>query len=122
VPGSNGNAITRTLFGNRNDSGRKRELVVLIKPTIIKNSDDWQRSTERALAAFEPPPQRTVVVNAPAVTAAAPKPAAAEAPPAAKETAAAPVAAAAPPVVLAAALPLPTPKPDIVSSPMLNVR
>jgi MSHA biogenesis protein MshL len=80
VPGSNGNAITRTLFGNRNDSGRKRELVVLIKPTIIRNADDWQRSTDQALAHLQPLPQRTVVVKAqesttPA-TASAPAPAA----------------------------------------------
>jgi MSHA biogenesis protein MshL len=80
VPGSNGNAITRTLFGNRNDSGRKRELVVLIKPTIIRNADDWQRSTDQALAHLQPLPQRTVVVKAqestPPATASAPAPAA----------------------------------------------
>ncbi len=64
VPGSNGNAITRTLFGNRNDSGRKRELVVLIKPTIIRTAEDWQRSTDQALAGLQSAPQRTVVVNA----------------------------------------------------------
>jgi MSHA biogenesis protein MshL len=65
VPGSNGNAITRTLFGNRNESGRKRELVVLIKPTIIRNAEDWQRSTDQALAGpTSASPQRTVVVKA----------------------------------------------------------
>jgi MSHA biogenesis protein MshL len=62
VPGSNGNVVTRTLFGNRNDSGRKRELVVLIKPTIIKGADDWQRSTEAALTLIDHP-QRVVTVS-----------------------------------------------------------
>jgi MSHA biogenesis protein MshL len=65
LPGSAGNVVTRTLFGNRNDAGRKRELVVLIKPTIIRTAEDWQRSTEEALAAMQTPPQRTVVVKAP---------------------------------------------------------
>lgn len=114
VPGSNGNVVTRTLFGNRNDSGRKRELVVLIKPTIIKSAEDWQRSTEQALASFEPP-QRTVVVKAPV---ASPAPAAKAAP--APELSPVPAPA---PVVLAAALPLPTlPGPAIVSAPTVNVR
>jgi MSHA biogenesis protein MshL len=122
VPGSNGNAITRTLFGNRSDSGRKRELVVLIKPTIIRNADDWQRSTSQALASFEPPPQRTVVVNAPAVL---PAPVATAATAAAAASAPTPAAA---PVLLATApaLPLPltvpAPKPQFVSAPTVNVR
>ena len=69
LPGSNGNVVTRNLLGNTADSVRKKELVVLIKPTIIRNADDWQRTTDQALAAFTEAaqaPQRTVVVNAPA--------------------------------------------------------
>ena len=66
LPGSSNNVVTRSLFGNRNDSGRKRELVVLIKPTVIRTTEDWQRSTEQALAGVLPTAQRTVVVNAPA--------------------------------------------------------
>ena len=69
LPGSNGNVVTRNLLGNTADSVRKKELVVLIKPTIIRNAEDWQRSTDQALAAFTDPvqaAQRTVVVNAPA--------------------------------------------------------
>lgn len=83
--------------------------MVLIKPTIIRNADDWQRSTDQALASFEPGAQRTVTVKAaPAVAAVAP-----------------PAAA---PVVLAGTLPLPgaapvlAPKPQVVSSPMVNIR
>ena len=66
LPGSSNNVVTRSLFGNRNDSGRKRELVVLIKPTVIRTTEDWQRSTDQALAGVLPTVQRTVVVNAPA--------------------------------------------------------
>ena len=64
LPGSNGNVVTRNLLGNTADTARKKELVVLIKPTIIRNADDWQRSTDQALAAFSDAPQRTIVVNA----------------------------------------------------------
>ena len=69
LPGSNGNVVTRNLLGNTADSTRKKELVVLIKPTIIRNAEDWQRTTDQTLAAFTDAalaPQRTVVVNAPA--------------------------------------------------------
>ena len=50
LPGSNGNAITRTLFGNTGTSMKKKELVILIKPTIIRGVDDWRRSTDRMVA------------------------------------------------------------------------
>ena len=30
-----------TLFGNRNRSFAKREVVILIKPTVIKSAADW---------------------------------------------------------------------------------
>ena len=78
LPGSNGNVVTRNLLGNTADSARKKELVVLIKPTIIRNADDWQRSTDQALASFTDAaqaPQRTIVVNAPAAGSIAPVPA-----------------------------------------------
>lgn len=64
LPGSGGNVITRNLFGNQDASGRKKELVVLIKPTIIRSADDWQRSTDAALAGLAPPATRTVTVPA----------------------------------------------------------
>ena len=70
LPGSNENSLTRNFFGNNANSGRKRELVVLIKPTVIRNAEDWQRSNAQALTSFDEPPQRTVVIN-PAATAAA---------------------------------------------------
>ncbi len=69
LPGTSGNAVGRTLLNNVVTSVRKKELVVLIKPTIIRTAEDWQRSTEQALGAFDTPPSRTVVVNARTVAA-----------------------------------------------------
>ncbi|RZJ10687.1 MAG: general secretion pathway protein GspD [Rubrivivax sp.] len=43
VPGADGNPLTSMLFGNRANSGRKRELVVLIKPSIIRSAEDWEQ-------------------------------------------------------------------------------
>jgi len=43
LPGADSNPITSMLFGNRANSGRKRELVVLIKPSIIRSNEDWEQ-------------------------------------------------------------------------------
>ena len=64
LPGSDGNVFTRNLLGNQGTQMRKKELVVLIRPTIIRSAEDWQRSTEQAMAGLSGAPQRTVVVNA----------------------------------------------------------
>ena len=81
LPGSADNVFTRTLFGNNAATTRKKELVVLIKPTIIRSSEDWQRSTERALANLDgaaDPTRKVITVNAAAPAApAASRPAAA---------------------------------------------
>lgn len=53
MPGSTDLPVLSTLFGNRVNSGRKKELVVLIKPTIIRTTDDWQAQTQRARAALD---------------------------------------------------------------------
>jgi MSHA biogenesis protein MshL len=86
LPGSADNVITRTLFGNNANATRKKELVVLIKPTIIRSSEDWQRTTDQALASIDAAPDRArkvITVNAaPPVVAApalAPRPVAAPA-------------------------------------------
>jgi len=71
LPGTGNSTLGRTLLGNVNDSGRKKELVVLIKPTIIRSAEEWQRSTEQALAALagrDAPdvagtPRRVITVN-----------------------------------------------------------
>lgn len=41
------------LFGNRANAGRKKELVVLIKPSIIRTQQDWEAQTLRARAALD---------------------------------------------------------------------
>jgi MSHA biogenesis protein MshL len=43
LPGADSNPITSLLFGNRANNGRKRELVVLIKPSIIRTAEDWEQ-------------------------------------------------------------------------------
>lgn len=53
LPGASSNAITGTLFNNRVNAGRKKELVVLIKPTIIRGPEDWLRITEQSRAALD---------------------------------------------------------------------
>jgi MSHA biogenesis protein MshL len=65
LPGSNGNAVSRALLGNQADSGRKKELVVLIRPTILRNADDWERSTQAALAGLDSAPRRTIRIDGP---------------------------------------------------------
>lgn len=54
VPGTTGASNpVGFLFGNRANAARKKELVVLIKPTIIRTAQDWEEQTERARAALE---------------------------------------------------------------------
>jgi MSHA biogenesis protein MshL len=43
VPGADSNPITSMFLGNRANAGRKREIVVLIKPSIIKTAEDWEQ-------------------------------------------------------------------------------
>ena len=53
LPGASSNAVGRTLFSNNGDSARKKELVVLIKPTVIHGPDDWQRANTQAASMLE---------------------------------------------------------------------
>ena len=41
------------LLGNKASTGRKREVIVLIKPTIIRSAADWEAQTQRARAAID---------------------------------------------------------------------
>jgi MSHA biogenesis protein MshL len=41
------------LFGNKAVSARKKEVVVLIKPTIIRTASDWETQTQRSRAALD---------------------------------------------------------------------
>lgn len=76
LPGADQNAITSTLFGNRANSGHKRELVVLIKPSIIRTAEDWEqhnRAASAALDEMETQTRRVITVNG-SSAAAAPTP------------------------------------------------
>ncbi|MEO8118062.1 MAG: secretin N-terminal domain-containing protein [Rhodoferax sp.] len=53
LPGTSDVPVFSTLFGNRVNSGRKKEVVVLIKPTIIRTEQDWEAQTRRTRAALD---------------------------------------------------------------------
>ena len=54
LPGSiNSAPFLSGLLGNKGNSGRKKELVVLIKPTIIRTAEDWEAQTRRSRAALD---------------------------------------------------------------------
>ncbi|TAH13978.1 MAG: pilus (MSHA type) biogenesis protein MshL [Curvibacter sp.] len=53
VPGTTGMPGLGALFGNRATQGRKKEVIVLIKPTIIRTIADWDAQTRRARAALD---------------------------------------------------------------------
>lgn len=57
LPGMNQVPILGTLFGQKNKVLNKRELVILLKPTVIQNDSDWQsdlRDTQSRLEDFSP--------------------------------------------------------------------
>ena len=53
LPGTTSMPGLGALFGNRATTGRKKELVVLIKPSIIRTAQDWEQQTRRARAALD---------------------------------------------------------------------
>jgi MSHA biogenesis protein MshL len=53
MPGSGDIPMLSSLLGNRVNSGRKKELVVLIKPTIIRSAQDWEQQTRLSRAALD---------------------------------------------------------------------
>lgn len=105
LPGAQANAATSTLFSNKATAGRKKELVVLIRPTIIHDAEDWERTTAQALGNLDPREPRRVITVGPAAKAAASAPAAAA--PAVSPVAPALPAATPAPAPAAAAAPLP---------------
>lgn len=42
-----------SLFGNKAVTGRKKEVIVLIKPTIIRSAEDWEQQNRRARSAID---------------------------------------------------------------------
>ncbi len=53
MPGTSGLGIFSALFGNKAVMGRKKEVIVLIKPTIIRTSADWEAQNRRTRAALD---------------------------------------------------------------------
>ena len=53
LPGTSDVPFLSSILGNKINSGRKKELVVLIKPTSIRNADDWDAQTRRTRAALD---------------------------------------------------------------------
>jgi MSHA biogenesis protein MshL len=57
VPGVGGLPIVGALFSNRQEVMQKRELVVLIKPTIVESESSWNEDlldTERRIKSLDP--------------------------------------------------------------------
>ena len=57
LPGTTGSSVLGTLFGQRARSSTKSELVMLLKPTIIRGESDWQRDVadvQQRLRSLEP--------------------------------------------------------------------
>ena len=53
IPGTTSMPGLGALFGNRASQGRKKEVIVLIKPTIIRTAADWEAQGRRARAAID---------------------------------------------------------------------
>jgi MSHA biogenesis protein MshL len=53
VPGTTSLPGLSALFGNRATQGRKKEVIVLIKPTIIRTAADWEAQTQRTRSALD---------------------------------------------------------------------
>ena len=53
LPGTAGSPLLSTLLGNQSSIGRKKEVVVLLKPTIIRTAQDWEAQTRRSRMALD---------------------------------------------------------------------
>ena len=53
LPGTAGSPLLSTLLGNQSSIGRKKEVVVLLKPTIIRSAQDWDAQTRRSRIALD---------------------------------------------------------------------
>lgn len=53
LPGTSDIPFLSFLLGNKVNSGRKKEVVVLIKPSIIRTAADWEAQTQRTRAALD---------------------------------------------------------------------
>jgi MSHA biogenesis protein MshL len=53
LPGTGSSAFLSTMFGNKSATARKKEVIVLIKPTIIRTAADWEAQTQRTHAILD---------------------------------------------------------------------
>ena len=53
LPGTSNIPVLSSIFGNRANTGGKKEVVVLIKPSIIRTAKDWEAQTSRTRAALD---------------------------------------------------------------------
>ena len=53
APGTSGKPMLDTLFGNKTNSAHKRELVVLLKTTILRDADSWKNANSGAQERLE---------------------------------------------------------------------
>ncbi|OGB33803.1 MAG: hypothetical protein A3F78_20685 [Burkholderiales bacterium RIFCSPLOWO2_12_FULL_61_40] len=53
LPGTSDIPFLSFLLGNKANTGRKKEVVVLIKPSIIRTAADWEAQTRRTRAALD---------------------------------------------------------------------
>jgi MSHA biogenesis protein MshL len=53
LPGTTSVPFFSSIFGNKSNAARKREVIVLIKPTIIRTALDWEAQNQRNRAALD---------------------------------------------------------------------
>ena len=72
MPGSTRVPLVSSLLGNQLESASKREIIVLIKPTIVRSSEDWREQAREAQSRLEefPAARRTITIGGPAAPAA----------------------------------------------------
>ena len=65
LPGSTGVPVLSNLLGNQQTTGSKREIVVLIKPTIIRSREDWREQAREAKDRLDElgTPRRTITID-----------------------------------------------------------
>ena len=65
LPGSTNIPVFSNLLGNQEQTGFKREIVVLIKPTIIRSAEDWREQAREAKERIDElgMPRRTITID-----------------------------------------------------------
>ena len=73
VPGSTRVPVLSNLLGNQQQTGSKREIVVLIKPTIIRSADDWREQARESRDRIDELANSRRVITVDGVSPASPK-------------------------------------------------